>query len=1043
MQLQPKNTHECVWGPKRLCFLNTAGANILGQVERQEYQEALEDIQGISGLDPNAIQKINTVIANKKLSTQEGRRLKDDWVHNNNLSSSIKEKIRNGVENDEAAGRIKSEIVERIQENPDIYKGVQALRDDIRKRALRNLGLESKENIKTERDRAAFNIFCGAIKTLVYEWVIDNRANINARIAGGNDAHIVQEVEHDKARKENLITELETIWNDRDKYAFLSSLLCSDPKLNIAQHMHTLIESETVSRSTVAHVQETMQLVQAANITDAEGIMNVLEDGDEDMTSALVAIVKHFNEKYNRARASGSLNLSTNQMQKDLGKYNKYTSTMQTLLSDEKMCSVLGMSLEEGMEHIKKYIQNAIAAEGLLHSGSTVAHMLVAMNISDILPQLEKEIEHLERSKKIAEKIHNKKASKQKAEEELEGGAGALSMKQLGEDTHFGEEEWKMDTTFSSIKNTWDDIVTVNGGIEWWSLDQLIKEAQTVFEVYKKHYENLDEERIGGIRGPLLKKIHPQLYRLSRERTVSGLQKMQNELKDLYANRSLENIIKEIKSKHKIAPEIRAGLHSLAERGLLHVSNRELIDAIMARSGRKGISNDEWVSAKSSGNYENIRERVIQAMDAISAEADWGNEIIDMQRGALDKKEKEGEEMMSASEASVIDEEIARIVSICEGAGVDGDARLVGAVAKLCQRGNAFEGNGKKNKIEINGKDSWLPSDFGSAALIVVDNFLKGHVSEHVIGKISKAGEGGFTPLSCMQDMFILKSPTGITKFEEWGWIEEDSKGKKISSLGEKEMRNFFNTRNARAEIETEDEKGNKVVQAKMVNIALDSNVYYRHSSKKQSMSDVKQTDTDDKMMYAVVKNASKELFVAASKKHHGESALSQRDQLASLIKALVQKYQDGVGMLTEEGSRYMDVQSGVELSNEERMQLMATNPERVQSVGELWVSQAGEYLEAMFEQIIEGYEDRAIAEKSVCYQVEGTGQQTLREYLQGAVVAFEASSRKGLTPKGQRLAMQSRERIVKALARLESKELLAQNTKKIREKQKEAGHVH
>ncbi|MFA5351986.1 MAG: hypothetical protein WC304_01760, partial [Candidatus Gracilibacteria bacterium] len=379
---------------------------------------------------------------------------------------------------------------------------------------------------------------------------------------------------------------------------------------------------------------------------------------------------------------------------------------------------------------------------------------------------------------------------------------------------------------------------TANGHITWYSVYDIEHAFKMISEAWRKHGDAVSDTKAG----PLAEKT--MFWREAVEKRImhahlSHEQGHAEEHKKTYKNVDADHLISELAERP--TPDIRrAILEVLAERGLLLMCNRKLVDTVCPHR----FSDADWASAEKKSDFTMMREAFKRGADVFIGETNYGAGLLDKQAAGVMSNEESGKKLLSASNAISPEGEIAMFSAQIKKARMEGEGKLFGQIQTSLGMGNAHSNNGSSANItiRIDGHDKEITrgADLGLYGLLFTEGFVRGEISREAIYRWGPENEGGMMAFAPIQDFLARKAQTdaetgkNVCEFEYWGWIDE-SKGT-ITKLGSTEIPKFFNTRNAKAKIK--DGKGG--TYEKIIHIASDDSTYKRHSSRRSNIKEAR-----------------------------------------------------------------------------------------------------------------------------------------------------------------------------------------------------------
>ncbi len=532
---------------------------------------------------------------------------------------------------------------------------------------------------------------------------------------------------------------------------------------------------------------------------------------------------------------------------------------------------------------------------------------------------------------------------------------------------------------------------TANGKITWYSMHDIAGSFELIKESWEKHIHSISEDK----RGPLAEGVmfwKPEVERRIAEQDRIAEKGRAEDRKKHYKNSDYEQLIAELEDR-PAKDKRRAILEILAEKGNLRMSDRRLIVAVCNKGT---FSKIDWDKADAGAEYSAMRNAFKKSIDNnFIGETGYSEELLNKQASGSDTSAEAGKRLAGSGEAVSISAEI-NLFNVQRSKsyklGTEGEYQMGGMVETMVGRANAFSNTKAFVDIEIGMEDGEKEklkkanTDMGLVGLMLTDSYLKGAVSREFLAGIGKKHESGFNPFSSWSDVLALKNENignrYVSKFEKWGWIveKEDGKGGYITELGKTQIINFFNTRNAKAAIL--DENGKETGKTKLVHIAIDSSTYQRHSRRHQSVRDVcgQKITLGDKLVSYAVKKSNLDVFSNATEKATGGTGavVGETDQIASLIKAGVEDFVDGMEMMKKD-ERYYDSSTQNEISEangwthsndgwrkiDETGKEIFISEEHVISYGKERMERGRDILVRMLENLYLYTEDRSILNKN------------------------------------------------------------------------------
>lgn len=606
------------------------------------------------------------------------------------------------------------------------------------------------------------------------------------------------------------------------------------------------------------------------------------------------------------------------------------------------------------------------------------------------------EIENMEAEKKAAQKSREEKSQ-----------ADTVDRSPLNE---FPEDSQHSPSVMERFLKRLHTTMTANGNIVWYSYHDIKESFKLIGEAFKKHAESVSEDKTA----PLATGLtfwRPEIQRRINEQDLIGEKGRAEERKKNYKNYNYERLIAELGPPWPAKDKRRAILEILAEKGNLRLSDRRLIQTICPGH----FTLRDWEEADAKADYTRMRAAFKNSLDnSFIEEIGYAEELLNKQASGVDTAAEAGKKLAGSGESVATSAEL-NIFNVQRNKsyklGTEGEGELAGMLETMVGRGNAFS-NGSAwidLFIRTKGKHEALKNrnaDMGLVGLMLTDSYLKGAVSREFMAGIGKKHESGFNPFSSMSDILAIKKEVevnGVKKtmclFEEWGWIVEDGNNRYITDLGKTQIVNFFNTRNARAAVRGDN--GALTGDMKFVHLAIDSGTYQRHSRRHSNVRDAARQSikVGDKLISYLVKKSNTDLFNNATEFSKGGtgSMVGETDETASLIKAGVEDFVDGVQMMRD-NERYYNKMSGKEVRRDpvtgefKDDQGNKVNDIAVGRYGKERLERGAKILTRMFENLFLYSEDREILNQNTQYctsekdqdgMAVKTGGANLRDFLQ------------------------------------------------------------
>lgn len=457
---------------------------------------------------------------------------------------------------------------------------------------------------------------------------------------------------------------------------------------------------------------------------------------------------------------------------------------------------------------------------------------------------------------------------------------------------------------FADFNKMLGKFFTAGDRIRWYSIYDIIETFKLLKNSFDKHQVSISEDK----RAPLAKGLvfwRPEIERRIHHIDISEEKSRAEDLKKTYENYDRERLVAELKDDPP-KDRTRAILETLAQRGNLLMSDREIIDIICPGD----FSEEDWRQAIEDSNFDIMQHFFKTRIEERLHEVGYGQNLIDKQTSGYGSAVENGKKLVAAGQTLSTQSEFGIFTRQTAASTLEGEGKVFGMVETAIGRANVFSGNKSGEviaSININGKAEKVTQEanVGLYGLRLVDALLKGEIHQETLNDISKRNESGFNPFSSFADLAVKKegqrNGRKVTIFEEWGWISTTGTPT-ITELGKTELIKFYNTRNAK--IRREDGK------EKLVHLAIDSGTYKRHSRRHSSVHNALNSGikVGDKLASYLVKNSSLDLFYSASRQHKNRpgETVAEIEELASLLKAGVEDFQDGAEMV-KDGDRYYD----------------------------------------------------------------------------------------------------------------------------------------
>ncbi|MFH0834405.1 MAG: hypothetical protein V2A63_03380 [Patescibacteria group bacterium] len=491
---------------------------------------------------------------------------------------------------------------------------------------------------------------------------------------------------------------------------------------------------------------------------------------------------------------------------------------------------------------------------------------------------------------------------------------------QAGQHAEEHEHSHDHSNAFTKLGKLFVKTMTANGNIVWYSFHDIAESFKLIKESWKKYTESASEDK----RAPLAKNVmfwKQEVVRRIHHTDTAAERGRAEDLKKTYKNFSEKELLAELKEL-PAKDRRRAILESLADRGNLRMSKRELIEIIC----RGKFSEKEWEAADTAIDYTPMREAFKKSIDGwFIGETNYGNELLEKHNAGFSKSESTGKSYASSNESTSVRAEVHNISNQINRAFREGEGAIVGALSEIVDRANSFSDNGNfsEAEIKIDGTETKISrsADMGFVGLLLVNAFVKGEISRELTMKIGKGHEQCFRPFATFQETVGAKEKPDpfdpepdpnkkrkISHFEYWGWVRDGS----ITALGSTQIINFFNGRNALAEIATP-----QGIVKKTIHIATDSN-YKVHSGARVTGIEQARKGIGDKFLGYVTKATGVDVIEQATKfRRDSGSATGEIREIASLIKAGVEDFIDGRTMIENGEERYFDSFTAAEVDRD------------------------------------------------------------------------------------------------------------------------------
>lgn len=789
------------------------------------------------------------------------------------------EKIKKLAE-DKQDEKIKKKAQRELEKGKEGYiQNLRSLREFVRSE-IESLGVEF-----TDKDEELYKEFRKFEEKIVKQIIdaLDDRQH----------RQILDEVEAEKKQAERCWKKMRNLFEEQEKYAFLEFLaqknIPAETKLNITTLLQAgkAMQGRWDDYDSFIGVTDPLELYRLEDALDAvEGIYSHWDTtGDEDVKKLKLRLTE-LNQGLSKL-AFEVAESEKNAVNEDLRKI--FIARQSDIKQLEKLLA--GAASPADRRLVKAFLDG---------QESALQKQKAAFAAQTTLDKTAKETEV--KAPKLDPKEVEAKALENAKFDEI--------LKAKGPHDHHGH------SMIGGALKTLDKIFTANGHITWYSVYDIEHAFKMIKEAWRKHGDAISDTKAG----PLAEKT--MFWREAVEKRIlhahlAHEQHNAEEHKKTYKNVDADHLINELAERP--TPDIRrAILEVLAERGLMLMCNRKLVDTVCP--GR--FSDADWANAEKKSDFTMMREAFKRGADVFIGETNYGAGLLDKQAAGVMSNEESGKKMLAASNAISPEGEVAMFSAQIKKARMEGEGKLFGQIQTSIGMGNAHSNNGSAANItiRIDGHDKVITrgADLGLYGLLFTEGFVRGDISREAIYRWGPENEGGMMAFAPIQDFLARKACTdaetgkSVCEFEYWGWIDEEKKT--ITQLGSTEIPKFFNTRNAKAMIK--DKSGKRSIE-KIIHIANDDSTYKRHSSRRSNIKEARNIKhgVGDKMSSYLVKNATSAMFNnATSVKLMDNTMLGETFEIASLIKSAVEDMQDGYEMMTK-NERYYDKNTGKELS--------------------------------------------------------------------------------------------------------------------------------
>jgi len=909
---------------------------------------------------------------NKKKTENSTKKTKDkkEKVEINEAEKTLR-KIETARKNESKKGEIAGEAVQNIREG--YLDSVKKLREFIRKK-IDDLGVG---NFKSENAQERWAL---------QEFVKEIEKRVNSLLNGVDADKIKKEVEAEKVLAQKCWRQMQDIFSD-EKKLFLEALRVRDLPAGLAD------------KSKNFDIAKIFELKNKAISSDEILIGTVNEDLfllEESLNS-----IKKLYRKWKSA------------------KFENKAKTRWRLDSAEKNFAKLKFGIQENEEfrHLsenwdkfaelkKNNFQQFRKILSDPNSSESDLKLLTAFLDSEDeeFDQLQKKLEEIQKQK-FAEKPDKIKNLPNKEEEKERH-----SDRKIDDERDDLESHRDKKTTTHKLVEKLVNGLTLNKKIRYYSIFDIVESLKLVKDAWKKHGESVSQDKRPALAEGLMfwrQEVARRIHHID----IAEERNRADDLKKTYKNFTDERLLAEL-DELPTKDRRRAILESLADRGSLRMSNRALIRIVCPGE----FEEKDWEEADMKILYSPMREAFKRNIDKkFIGEVNYGKELLQMQNTGFSKAEDAGKQFASSNEAGSTRAEVSMLEKQIYRVPMEGEGNVTGVLTEMINRANTFGNNGDfiKSEIMINGERREINriADMGLVGLFITEAFTRNKLSRELMMYIGKSHEQCFRPFSVFQEVVgakKIKDPiTGrnISHFEYWGWVNKNG----VTNLGETQIINFFNTRNAKAQIETPQGKIEKIVH-----IATDSCYKIHSGTRVNSIEQVRANNkVGDKFTGYIMKATGIDVYDQATRlRRDTGSATGELREITSMIKAGVEDFADGRQMMDSGKERYFDSLSDKEVNSdghfidpttqeideeENRKRGGPIGQERILAMGEIRMERGKEILVRVLRNMWLYREDRKILEVSPLYTFydrentdEGVAQEsstkitgTLREFLE------------------------------------------------------------
>lgn len=884
--------------PRHLMWVDSEGQSDNPQDDSAENNLTVEELvrryQIGQGTEVQRVLKKNKTLSDTDrlsyFNTWKAERTKEDGANTKDQKKTEVLEIIKNLRRKRADNQVVLDATDQIKDS--YITSMEEVKEFVRNE-LKDLGLNKYFKDSDDETVKELLEFESDILKRIYN-VIDDQ-----RLVG-----VMRNIGRDKEKAENCVRIAGNFFGDEKKIRFLKFL--RDKKIPAATkwNINTLISLNN-------KMQDNWNIKTFQSVTDANELF-LLEGALKTLNKLYDAWDNSPDEKPEQMR------LHLNQQKRNLNKITheleENPNKIEELYALAKEWPQLHSNQENDINQIKKLIEN---------TSTPSDRKLVSAFLKGSEEETKERLKYIEKIKETAAKVETKDEPPETTGTKADGEAKPIPYEKresMEEGDHAG--------ALAKLGKEAKKIFTANGRITWYSFHNIADSFKLIGESWTKHIESLSADKSGTLAKGLMF-WRQEIQRRIHEQDLIAEQGRADERKKRYKNFSYDRLIGEL-SDMPAKDKRRCILETLAERGYLRMSDRELIKIICP--GR--FTAEDWKEADKEIDYGPMREAFKKNIDLhFIGETNYATELLDKQTSGFGSMDDAGQKIVSSTEAGSTPFEIFMMNDQTERAGMEGDAKISGLVTTLAGRANTYSNNSDfaNMDIRIDGQNATINcnADMGLIGLKIIDGFMKGLIKRETMAKIGKSNESGFNPFSCFNDVIAKKTETDeneqpCSKFHKWGWVNEHDGT--ITGLGAVELIKFFNTRNATD------------IEGKLRRLTLDSFTALRHSRKLNNIRDAtsQKITVGDKLTSYLVKGANVDLFDNATTEMSGGTGgmVGEFDQIASLFKAGVEDFIDGAEM--EKNERYYDKFSGEEFDLKEEKDRIAM--EKCRETGRLGI---------------------------------------------------------------------------------------------------------